>query len=55
MKLMTQLKYVLPAAAMLVAAGTAQATELKMLNILDERYPGTVGMSSEFVKMVEEA
>jgi TRAP-type C4-dicarboxylate transport system substrate-binding protein len=33
----------------------AQAEQLRMLNILDDRYPGTVGMSNEFVKMVEEA
>ncbi|MEQ8442622.1 MAG: TRAP transporter substrate-binding protein DctP [Alphaproteobacteria bacterium] len=33
----------------------AQAEELRMLNILDDRYPGTVGMSNAFVEMVEEA
>lgn len=55
MKLSNILKTVLPAAALVCAAGAAQAAELKMLNILDDRYPGTVGMANEFVKMVEEA
>ncbi|MEX0924001.1 MAG: TRAP transporter substrate-binding protein DctP [Rhodovibrionaceae bacterium] len=55
MTLIQKLKLALPAAALLCAAGSVQATELKMLNILDERYPGTVGMAQEYVKMVEEA
>ncbi len=39
----------------IVGVSVAQAEQLRMLNILDDRYPGTVGMSNAFVKMVEEA